>query len=203
VNKDVSLQQVGEYFRTMYDLMVLAFETDLTRVATFSSGDEGKGLAIPEISINQTRHSLSHHNGDPEQLRRLTESDAFNYQQFAYLLDRLQTTLDSDGKPLLDTTMCLYGSGMAYGHSHGNANVPTVLAGGSAMGLKHGQHIDFNTGHFDGYDLTDAKKHYQLCSRPVNSDARLSNLLLTMAQKMGVETPTFSDSLKTIGELET
>lgn len=203
VNKDVSLQQVGEYFRTMYDLMVLAFETDLTRVATFSSGDEGKGLAIPEISINQTRHSLSHHNGDPEQLRRLTESDAFNYQQFAYLLDRLQSTKDADGKPLLDTTMCLYGSGMAYGHSHGNANVPTVLAGGSAMGLKHGQHVDFNTGHFDGYDLTDAKKHYQLCSRPVNSDARLSNLLLTMAQKMGVETPTFSDSLKTIGELET
>jgi hypothetical protein len=202
VDKDVSQQQVGEYFRAMYDLIVLAFETDLTRVATFSSGDEGKGLAIPEININQTRHSLSHHNGDPEQLRRLTESDIFNYQQFAYLIDRLQSTKDFAGKPLLDTTMCLYGSGMAYGHSHGNANVPTVLAGGSALGLKHGRHIDFNQGHFDGYNLADAKVHYQLCSRPVNPDARLSNLLLTMAQKMGVETEKFSDSLKTIGELE-
>ena len=199
VNKDVSLQKVGEYFRAMYDLIVLAFETDLTRVATFSTGDEGKGLAIPEININQTRHSLSHHNGDPEQLRRLTESDAFNFQQFAYLLDRLQTTKDTEGKPLLDTTMCLYGSGMAYGHSHGNANVPTVLAGGAGLGLSHGNHLDFNTGHFDGYDLGNAKKHYQLCSRPLNPDARLSNLLLTMAQKMDVETESFSDSLTTIG----
>ena len=201
VNRDVSQQQVGDYFRTMYDMMVLAFETDMTRVITFSSGDEGKGLPIPEISINQTRHSLSHHNGDPEQLRRLTESDIFNYQQFAYLLDRLSEVEDPNGR-LLDSTMVLYGSGMAYGHSHGNANVPTVLAGGSSLGLKHGNHIDFNIGHFDGYDLTNAKGHYQICSRPVNEKARLSNLLLTMAQRMGVETDTFADSLRTISEIE-
>ncbi len=194
-NKDVSQQQVGQYFRTMYDLMVLAFQTDMTRVITFSSGDEGKGLPIPEINLNQTRHSLSHHNGDPEQLRRLTESDAFNFEQFAYLLDRLQQVEDGEGK-LLNTTQLLYGSGMAYGHSHGNANVPTILAGGSKLAFKHGQHIDFNIGHFDGYNLSDAQGHYRICSRPLNSDARLSNLLLTMAQRMDVETDTFSDSLK-------
>ncbi|MDF1814941.1 MAG: DUF1552 domain-containing protein [Verrucomicrobiales bacterium] len=200
VNRDVSQQNVGEYFRTMYDLMVLAFETDMTRVATFSSGDEGKGLAIPEIQINQTRHALSHHNGDPEQLRRLTESDAFNFQQLAYLIKRLQNTEDEHGK-LLDTTMVLYGSGMAYGHSHGNANIPTILAGGSALGINHGQHIDFNEGHFDGYDISDAKKHYGICSRPVNSEAHFSNLLLTMAQKMGVETDRFADSNNTISQI--
>ncbi len=199
-NKDVSQQQVGRYFRTMYDLMVLAFQTDMTRVITFSSGDEGKGLPIPEINLNQTRHSLSHHNGDPEQLRRLTESDAFNFEQFAYLLDRLQQVQD-DGGSLLDTTQLLYGSGMAYGHSHGNANVPTVLAGGRKLGLKHGQHIDFNIGHFDGYDLSDAQGHYRICSRPLNSNARLSNLLLTMAQRMDVETGAFSDSLKPLSEV--
>lgn len=196
----VSQQQVGEYFRTMYDLMVLTLQTDMTRVITFSSGEEGKGLPIPEININQTRHALSHHNGDPEQLRRLGESDAFNIQQFAYLLDRLQAVEDEDG-PLLDTTMLLYGSGMAYGHSHGNANLPTILAGGGKLGLKHGQHVDFNQGHFDGYDLTDAGKHYQICSRPLNSDAHLSNLLLTMAQKMGVETESFADSVEAISEV--
>lgn len=194
-NKDVSQQQVGQYFRAMYDLMVLAFQTDMTSVITFSSGDEGKGLPIPEINLNQTRHSLSHHNGDPQQLRRLTESDAFNFEQFAYLLDRLQGVEDGDGS-LLETTQLLYGSGMAYGHSHGNANVPTILAGGSKLGYRHGQHLDFNVGHFDGYDLADAQGHYRICSRPLNSDARLSNLLLTMAQRAGVETPTFSDSLK-------
>ena len=199
-NRDVSQQQVGDYFRTMYDLMVLAFQTDMTRVITFSSGDEGKGLPIPEINLNQTRHSLSHHNGDPEQLRRLTESDAFNFEQFAYLLERLQSVADGEGS-LLDTTQLLYGSGMAYGHSHGNANVPTILAGGTKLGLKHGRHLDFNIGHFDGYDLSDAQGHYRICSRPLNSDARLSNLLLAMAQRMDIEIDTFSDSLKPLSEI--
>ena len=206
VNKDVSQTKVGEYFRAMYDLMVLAFETDMTRVVTFSSGDEGKGLPIPEIDINQTRHALSHHNGDPEQLRRLTESDTFNVQQLAYLLDRLQEVKDISGAPLLDNTMVMWGSGMAYGHSHGNANLPIVIAGGGKMGLKHGSHLDFNEGHFDGYDIgPDGKmqtSHYGVCSRPVNDDARLSNLLLTLAQKMDVEVESFADSLGTLSEIE-
>ncbi|MFM1903402.1 MAG: hypothetical protein RLZZ440_1302 [Planctomycetota bacterium] len=198
---DVSQQKVGDYFRTMYDLMVLAFQTDMTRVITFSSGEEGKGLPIPEIQINQTRHSLSHHNGDPEQLRRLTESDAFNIEQFAYLLDRLASVSDGEGT-LLDTTMALYGSGMAYGHSHGNANVPTILAGGHRLGLRHGSHVDYNQGHFEGYDLTNVRRHYEICSRPVNEKGRLSNLLLTMAQRMGVEIERFADSLGTVSEVE-
>jgi len=200
INREVSQQQVGEYFRALYDLIVLALETDMTRVVTFSSGDEGKGLAIPEIEINQTRHSLSHHNGDPEQLRRLTESDAFNFEQFAYFLDRLGQVRDGEG-PLLETTQVLYGSGMAYGHSHGNANVPTVVAGGTKLGLKHGRHIDFNTGHFEGYDLADAPGHYAICSRPLDSEARLSNLLLTMAQTMDVEAEAFADSVRPLSEL--
>jgi len=205
ITKDVSQSDPGEYFRTMYDLMILAFETDVTRVVTFSSGDEGKGLPVPELGINQTRHALSHHNGDPAQLDRLTQSDAFNFEQFAYFLDRLGESKDEDGSPLLDSTIALYGSGMAYGHSHGNANLPTLVAGGQKLGLKHGKHIDFNKGHFDGYDLGEdgkiQKSHYQVCSRPVNSDARMSNLLVTLAQKMDIDAETFADSLKPIGEL--
>jgi len=207
VNKDVSQQQVGEYFRTMYDLIVLAYETDLTRVSTFSSGDEGKGLPIPELQINQTRHALSHHNGDPEQLRRLTESDRFNLEQFAYFLDRLGGVKDGNGS-LLNSTAVLYGSGMAYGHSHGNANVPTLVAGGEELGLRHGRHLDFNrVRHFEGYALDETgrltSEHYQICSRPVNGDARLSNLLLNLAQRMGAETDSFGDSLRTLDELQT
>ena len=185
----------------MYDLMVLAFETDMTRSITFSSGDEGKGLPVPELGINQTRHALSHHNGDPDQLARLTQSDAFNFEQFGYFLDRLAAVPDAGGS-LLDSTIALYGSGMAYGHSHGNANVPTIVAGGAAFGIKHGRHVDFNEEHFDGYDLGNAKAHYQICSRPVNAEARVSNLLLTLAQKLGVETEQFGDSARTLSELE-
>ncbi|MDF1816640.1 MAG: DUF1552 domain-containing protein, partial [Verrucomicrobiales bacterium] len=193
-DKDVPQTEAGAYFRTIYDLIVLAFQTDATRVATFSSGLEGQGLAIPELEISQTRHELSHHNGDPGHMEKLTMSDRFAVEQFSYFLSRLAETKDLDGKPLLDTTMSLFGSGMAYGHSHGNANLPLVLAGGSGCGLKHGQHLDLNQGHFDGYNLDSPGSHYRLCSRPANSDAHMSNLLLMMAQKMEVETDQFGDS---------
>lgn len=193
-NRDVPQTQAGEYFRTIYDLIVLAFQIDATRVVTFSSGLEGQGLAIPELGISQTRHELSHHNGDPGHMEKLTQSDTFAVEQFAYFLSRLTDTKDLDGRPLLDTTMALFGSGMAYGHSHGNANLPLVLAGGTGLGVKHGRHLDFNQGHFDGYQLDNPGHHYRLCGRPANSDAHMSNLLLSMAQKMGVETETFGDS---------
>ena len=197
-DRDVPQTQAGEYFRTVYDLVVLAFQTDATRVATFSSGLEGQGIPIPELGITQTRHALSHHNGDPGHMEKLTQSDTFAVEQFSYLLTRLTETKDLNGQPLLDTTMALFGSGMAYGHSHGNANLPLVLAGGQSLGLRHGRHLDLNTGHFEGYNLEDHRHHYQLCSRPANSDGRMSNLLLTMAQKMGVETEHFGDSIASL-----
>ena len=193
-DKDVPQTRAGDYFRTMYDLIVLAFQIDATRVATFSSGLEGQGIPIPELGISQTRHALSHHNGDPGHMEKLTQSDTFAVEQYSYFLSRLAETKDLNGKPLLDTTMALFGSGMAYGHSHGNANLPLVLGGGAGLGIKHGRHLDLNQGHFDGYDLTNHRGHYTLCSRPANADAHMSNLLLAMAQKMGVETDGFGDS---------
>ncbi len=197
LNRDISLQMLGDYLRTMYDLIVLAFQTDMTRVVTFNTGEEGQGPAIPEIGVKQDRHSLSHHNGNPDRLRELTDSDAFNFKQFSYFLDRLSEVHDANG-PLLDSTMALYGSGMAYGHSHGNASLPIILAGGGKLGLKHGRHVDFNTTRdFQGYD-----KHPTLYHTPVNNKAHLSNLLLTMAQKMGVATETFGDSLTSVSEVE-
>ena len=196
LNRDISLQMLGEYLRTMYDPIVLAFQTDMTRVATFVTGLEGQGPAIPEIGIKQDRHSLSHHNGNSELLRYLMESDAFNITQFSYFLDRLKEVQDVDG-PLLDTTMALYGSGMAYGHSHGNASLPILLAGGGKLGLKHGKHLDYNiVPSFKGYD-----KHTAIHFKPVNDKAHLSNVLLTMAQKMGVNAEKFADSLGTVSEV--
>ncbi|MDA7522012.1 DUF1552 domain-containing protein [Akkermansiaceae bacterium] len=203
--RDIPKTQAGDYFRTVYDLMVLAFQTDVTRVATFSLGGEGDAFSIPEIGITESRHQLSHHGGDAGYMEKLTNYDTFAIEQFSYFLTRLAETKDLNGKPLLDTTMSLFGSGMCYGHSHGNANLPLVLAGGTGLGLKHGSHLDFNrqAEGFKGYSvdpdgaLTSA--HYQICGRPVNSDAHMSNLLLLMAQKMGLETDHFGDSNKVIG----
>lgn len=203
LNRDISLERLGEYLRTMYDIVVLAFQTDMTRVASFSTGNEGNGPAVPEIGVKQDRHSLSHHNANPELMKQLTQSDTFNIQQFSYFLDRLSEVKDADG-PLLDTTMALYGSGMAFGHSHGNANLPILLAGGSKLGLKHGRHIDYNAPSKPAgytYDLDTPGKHYAICHNPVNSKAHLSNVLLTMAQKMDVPTEKFADSNGTASDL--
>ena len=203
-NRDVAATLAGDYFRTVYDLMVLAFQTDVTRVATFSLGGEGDAIAIPEIGITESRHQLSHHGGDAGYMEKLTNYDTFAIEQFSYFLTRLGETKDLGGKPLLGSTMALFGSGMSYGHSHGNANLPLVLAGGSDLGLKHGSHLDLNksAGGFQGYALgTDGaltSAHYHLCSRPANSDAHMSNLLLLMAQRMGVATDKFGDSNKVI-----
>ena len=188
----------GDYFRTVYDLIVLAFQTDMTRVATFSLGGEGDAFAIPEIGITESRHQLSHHGGDLGYMEKLTKYDTFAIEQFSYFLTRLAETNDLNGKPLLGSTMALFGSGMSYGHSHGNANLPLVLAGGSDLGLKHGSHLDFNQGHFKGYQLDNPSEHYGLCSRPANSKAHMSNLLLMMSQRMGVETDKFGDSNQVI-----
>ena len=203
-NRDIAETLAGDFFRTVYDLMVLAFQTDVTRVATFSLSGESNAFAIPEIGITESRHQLSHHGGDAGYIEKLTNYDTFAIEQFSYFLTRLAETKDLGGKPLLGSTMALFGSGMSYGHSHGNANLPLVLAGGSDLGLKHGSHLDFNkeAKDFQGYAIDSdgalTTAHYQLCSRPVNTDAHMSNLLLLMAQRMGVETDQFGDSNKVI-----
>jgi hypothetical protein len=200
LTRKLSMNQVREYYRLFYDLMVMALRTDSTRVISCMICSESNGGAIPDIGISQARHGLSHHNGDPEQLRRLTETDTFLVEQFSYFLDQLKEHKE-DGQPLLDTTQVLWGSGMAYGHSHGNANLPTLLAGGRALGLKHGKHVDFNLPKIGQYNVADSNGHYRICSRPVDADARLSNLLLTMLQRMDVETDKFQDSLGTISDI--
>ncbi|MEA3209876.1 MAG: hypothetical protein QOE70_2933 [Chthoniobacter sp.] len=198
--RDVPKAHAGEYWRTMFDLIVLALRTDTTRVVTYMNGSEGNGLAIPEIGITQARHNLSHHNGDPVVLERLANSDAFIMEQFAHFLDELTAVKDGD-EPLLDRTMVLFGSGMSYGHSHCNANLPILLAGGRGLGLKHGQHIDYNKPYLkEDYTLS-YDEWRSLCGKPKDEKARLSNVMLTMLQKMEVNTEKFVDSLGPVSEV--
>ncbi len=198
--RDVPKAKAGEYWRTMFDLIVLALRTDSTRVVTYMNGSEGNGLAIPEIGITQARHGLSHHNGDPVVLERLAKSDAFIMEQFAHFLDELRTVLDGDA-PLLDRTMVLFGSGMSYGHSHANSNLPILLAGGRGLGLKHGQHIDYNRPHMTQDYTLSYEEWRALCGKPKDEKARLSNVMLTMLQKMDVPAEKFVDSLGPVSEV--
>lgn len=200
LSRNIPQSEAGDLYRTVFDLMVLALRTDQTRVITCMLGTESFTLPLPEIGISQARHELSHHSGNPEKMRRLTQADTFLAERFADFLDQLQSHAEQ-GESLLDRTMVLYGSGMSYGHSHGTANLPMILAGGRSLGLRHGHHLDYNLPKIGEYRLDDAKGHYAICLRPVDENARLCNLLLTMLQRMDVKTESFGDSLAPVSEM--
>jgi hypothetical protein len=198
--RNVAKNQAGDYYRLMLDLVVLALRTDMTRVVTYMNGTEGNGLAIPEIGITQSRHNLSHHNGDTEVLARLAKADTFLVAQLAYLLDKLKDA-NEQGESLLDRTMVLFGSGMSYGHSHANSNLPILLAGGGGLGLKHGQHVDYNAPKLNAPYKLDYEEWKSLCGPPRDGNARLSNVMLTMLQMMEVKTDRFVDSTGPVAEI--
>jgi len=192
---------LAEYMRLMYDIIVLAFQTDVTRVVSFSTGQENNGSVSPEIGITVGRHGLSH-----KQNEELVRSDTYNVELFSGFLDRLVEVRDASG-PLIDTTMALFGSHMSNGSSHVTANLPFVLAGGTELGLRHGSHIDFNKigkpefSYALDKERSRSEKFDGICRVPVNSRAPHSNLLLTMAQKMGAQIDRFNNSTGTIAEV--
>jgi hypothetical protein len=147
-NKDFA----GHYWDAMLDLIVLALRTDMTRVVTYMTGCEQVGIPVLEIGVSNSRHELSHHNGIPDMLNKLSSYDGYMVEKLAKFMDNLKS-IDEGGETLLDRTMILFGSGMSYGHSHGNANLPIIVAGGRSLGLKHGQHIDYNLRKLKAYDL--------------------------------------------------
>lgn len=180
-----------DYFPVLYDLMFLALQTDSTRVITMMTGSEGNGITLRERGISRFHHSLSHHNHDPESLRDLATTDHFLVAEHAKFLRRLAATREGDAT-LLDRTLVLYGSGMS--DAHNTRHLPIVLAGGSALGLRHRTWLDLSKGgtpmHIDrGFSVA------------VNDRARLANLLLTMLQRLDVGAASFADSTGIVSEL--
>jgi hypothetical protein len=131
-----------EHAKLMFDLQVLAFQTDLTRVITFMVSREYSGRTYPEIGVPDAHHPTSHHEGDPEKLAKLAKINAYHASLFAYYLDKLRSTPDGDGS-LLDHLLILYGCGISDGNSHSLENLPVLLAGGACGALRGGQHLRF------------------------------------------------------------
>jgi hypothetical protein len=154
-------QVFSEYYKLMTDLMVLAWQTDMTRVCTFQIGHEMSGRAYPEVGFGDAHHAVTHHQGDPEKIEKTTKINVFHTKMLAYYLDRLRATPDGDG-PLLDHAMILYGSALSDGNLHLYTNLPLLLVGGGAAGIKGGRHIRFPKG------------------------TPMTNLLLTMLDKANV-----------------
>jgi hypothetical protein len=131
-----------EHAKLMFDLQVLAYQTDLTRVITFMMGHETSQRAYPEIGVPDAHHPLSHHGGDAEKIQKLVKVNLFHAQLFAYYISKLQTVRDGDGS-LLDHLTLLYASGMSDGNNHNHHNLPTLLVGGGAGRLKGGRHVRY------------------------------------------------------------
>lgn len=127
----------SEYLDTMYDLMLLAFRTDSTRVISFLQAHDGSNRAFPEIGVSSGHHQLSHHKGDQTKIEQLKDIDEFYLQAFARFMEKLSQTEDGTGKQLADSCMIVYGGAIADGNRHNHNNLPVILAGGAVDGNRH------------------------------------------------------------------
>jgi hypothetical protein len=165
-----------QYAKLMCDLQVLAFQSDLTRVSTLVIGREGSNRVYPELGISDPHHPLTHHRNNPEWIDKVTRINTLHTELFAYLLERLKATPDGDGT-LLDHSMVVYGSGLADGNSHTHEALPVLLAGRGGGTVKPGSHLVARTG------------------TPV------TNLYLSMLDRMGVRPETLGDSTGRLEQL--
>ena len=157
----------GEHATLMFDLMALAFETDMTRIITFMMGREITGRTYAEIGVHDAHHPISHHQKDPVKLEKLLKINQYHMTFFAEFLQRLRSTPDGDGS-LLDSSMIVYGAGMADSNSHYSGDLPILLVGGAA-----------GTG---GYHMQHPEK------------TPLANLHLSLLDQMGVPIESLGDS---------
>ena len=132
-----------DHLALMFDLQLLAFQSDLTRVISFMISKEQSARPYPQIGIPEAHHPLSHHGDDPALIERMSKINTYHTELFARHVERLSRTQDGDGS-LLDHTTILYGSGISNSNAHSGDNLPLMLVGGGAGTLKGGRHLVFN-----------------------------------------------------------
>lgn len=168
VPKDIP-SDYATYARLMFDLQVLAFQTDQTRIFTFMMGNEGSGRQYKEVGAEGGHHELSHHRGNESNIEQLANINRYHMEQFAYFVERLKSIREGDGT-LLDHSMILYGSGLGDGNRHSHDDLPVILAGRGGGTLDPGRHLKY----------------------PEHTP--LNNLALSLLAGLGVETDQLGDS---------
>jgi len=162
-------ESFSEHVRLLADLQVLAFQSDITRVSTLKLGMDRSPRIYPESGVQTPFHQLSHHRQEPDKIEAYARLNAYHVQQVAYLLERLRDTMDGETN-LLHQSVVLYGSPMGDSHVHGHADLPLFVAGRGSGGIRGSQHIACAPG------------------------TPMANLLLTLAQKLGVPADRIGDS---------
>jgi hypothetical protein len=166
----------ADHARLMFDLQLLAFQGDITRVTTFQLARETSNRCYPEIGVSDSHHPLSHHGNNPEKVARMAKINAFHVSLFAEYLEKLKNTPEGNGS-LLDNTLLLYGSGIGDPNVHNHSNLPIIVAGGAAVGMKGNRHIRYD------------------------KQTPLANLHLSLLDKAGVRLDAFGDSTGKIDNL--
>ncbi len=166
----------AEHAQIMFDLQVMAYQTDITRVITFMMSREVSPRSYPELGIPDPHHGLSHHQDNPIQMEKLARLNRHHIEQFAYFMDKLKNTPDGDNS-LLDNIVMLYGCGISDGNKHLHTDLPVLVAGGGSGSLQGGRHLR------------------------VTEDTPISNLQLTMLQNFGVQQDSLGDSTGTVSGL--
>jgi len=166
----------ADHARLMFDLQVLALQGDVTRVITFQLARETSNRTYPEIGVPDPHHPLSHHGNDPDKIARMAKINQFHVSVFAEYLGKLKATPEGNGT-LLDHSLILYGSGIGNPNIHDHTNLPILVAGGAAIGMKGNRHIKY--------------------AKPLP----LANLHLTLLDKVGVHLDKFADSTGKVDEL--
>jgi hypothetical protein len=162
-------RDIEEHIKLMYDLQVLAWQAEITRVSTFLMCKELSGATYPKSGVRDAFHTLSHHSNVKDNIDRFATLNTYHVGLFAYFLDKLRTTPDGDGT-LLDHSLVLYGSGMSDGNQHNHTDLPVIVAGGASGRLKGGRHL----------------RH------PKNTP--MANLLVAMLDTLEIPTDKFGDS---------
>ncbi len=166
----------AEHIRLMCDMLVLAFQSDITRVATFVLANEGSNKNYPDLGVREGHHELSHHGRDAEKLRKIREINKFHVTQFAYLLGKLKSIREGDGT-LLDHCMIAYGSGNSDGDRHNHDDLPLLLAGRGGGTIQTGRHLR------------------------VAKETPIANLWQSLLERMDVRVPFVGDSTGALGGL--
>src|SRR5579872_1242692 len=167
-------ESFDEHFKIMFDLQVLAFRAEITRVATLMYARDTSGAVYPQSGIRDGFHVASHHSNNRANMDKFALINKYHVEMLAYFLDKLKSTPDGDGN-LLDHSMVLYGSSMSNGNQHDHDPLPVVLAGGASGQLNGGRHMTYAP------------------------HTPMSNLLLTMLDKLGIQADKHGDST---GKLE-
>jgi hypothetical protein len=165
-----------EHTKLMFDLMALAFQADITRISTFMMAREVSYRTFPKLGISEAFHPASHHQNNATRLETLAKINTFHVSLVSHFLDRLKATPDGDGT-LLDHSLVLYGSAMSNSNIHNHAPLPVLIAGGASGRLKGGRHLKYPEG------------------------TPMSNLLLTILNKAGIEQERVGDSTGLLTEV--